>query len=66
MERQDQQPTETLEAQISQSSEKRQDKNCTTSQPYRSPQVLLVGKAQRFMAGAPFGSEYDGQGGYKP
>ncbi|HLG62216.1 MAG TPA: hypothetical protein VKY19_09810 [Ktedonosporobacter sp.] len=66
MEHQDQQPTERLETQIAQCSEKRRDKDCTTQQFYRSPQVLLIGKAQCLMAGAPFGGDYDGQGGYKP
>ncbi len=62
MERQDQQFVKTLEAQTPQSSEENRDKNYTTQQPYCSPQVLLVGKAQRLMAGYAFGSNYDGQG----
>jgi len=66
MKRQDQQPVETLETRTPHSSEESWDENYTIQQPYRSPQVLLVGRAQRLMAGAPFGGEYDGQGGYKP
>lgn len=62
MERQDQQPVETLASQISESSEENQDKNCAAQRPYRSPQVLLVGKAKRLMAGHSAGSNYDGQG----
>ncbi|HZO72431.1 MAG TPA: hypothetical protein VFB60_09535 [Ktedonobacteraceae bacterium] len=64
MEHQEQQPVETLESQISQSSEERRDKHWTTPQSYRSPQVLLVGKAQRLMAAYAAGSVYDSQGLY--
>jgi len=62
MKRQDRLSVETLEPQTSQGSEKSRDKNCVAQQPYRSPQVLLVGKAQRLMAGYAAGSNYDGQG----
>lgn len=64
MERQYQQPVETLESQISQCSEENRDKNRASQQPYRAPQVLLVGKAQRLMASSSSGSVYDGQGLY--
>lgn len=64
MERQQQQPVETLKAQISQCSEECRDKNRASQQPYHSPRVLLVGKAQRLMASSSHGSVYDGQGLY--
>jgi len=64
MKRQHQQFVETLELQIAQSSEESRDKNRTTQQPYRAPQVILVGRAQRLMASSSHGSVYDGQGLY--
>lgn len=63
MEHQDQQPIETIASQISKCPEERQDKNCPTH-PYRSPQVLLIGKAKHLMAGYTTGHVYDSQGGY--
>ena len=64
MKRQDQQFVETLESQISPCSEESRDKDYTTPQSYRSPQVLLVGKAQRLIASSAYGSVSDAQGTY--
>lgn len=59
-----QQPIKTLETRTPHSSEESWDENYTTPRSYLSPQVLLVGKAQRLMASSSHGSVYDGQGLY--
>ena len=63
MEKQEQQSIETLESQMSESSEKREEKNGATL-PYCSPQVFLVGKAKRLMAGDALGHHSDTAGLY--
>jgi hypothetical protein len=51
MKHQDQKPMETLESQMSESPEERQDRSYVTKS-YCAPQVFLVGKAKRLMAGS--------------
>jgi hypothetical protein len=63
MEHQDQKAMETLESQISACSEERLDESCAI-RSYRSPQVFLVGKAERLIAGAPGGNWGDTWGNY--
>jgi hypothetical protein len=54
MERQDQRSIETLDSRTSECPEGCQEKH-TATQPYRPPQVSLVGKAKRLMAGGEMG-----------
>ena len=58
MEHQDQKPIETLESQMPESTEKRQDKIYATH-PYRAPQVFLIGKAKRLMRSNYQGTVWD-------
>ncbi|HWS84063.1 MAG TPA: hypothetical protein VN207_07360 [Ktedonobacteraceae bacterium] len=60
MEHQNQKPMETLASQMSESPEERQEKSCAI-QSYRSPQVFLVGKAKRLIAGFAQGQNRDAQ-----
>ena len=62
MKHQDQNPIETLESPMAESPLECQESNCAP-RPYRTPQVLLVGKAKRLMAGMGYGIEYDYEGG---
>jgi hypothetical protein len=62
MERQDQKPIETLEPKVLESLEEPQEKSCVTPS-YRAPQVVLVGKAKRLVAGSYYDYDYD-YGGY--
>jgi hypothetical protein len=62
--RQNQQLIKTLETRMPHSSEESWGENYTPPRSYRSPRVLLVGKAQRLMASSAAGSVYDGQGLY--
>ena len=67
MKRQNQQNKQfikTLETRMPHSSEESWDENYTTPRSYLSPRVLLVGKAQRLMAGYASGSMLDSEGGY--
>jgi hypothetical protein len=58
MEHQNQKPMGTLASQMSESPEERQEKSCAI-QSYRSPQVFLVGKAKRLIAGGVHGQDRD-------
>jgi hypothetical protein len=64
MKRQDRQTDEIREMQIPEVAEKHEDKN-DTSQQYRAPQVFLVGKAQRLIAGSTYGQYADGMQGWQ-
>jgi hypothetical protein len=60
MKLQDQNPMEALESRIGESPLGCQE---SASRSYRAPQVLLVGKAKRLMAGAVYGAvDYEGAG----
>ncbi|HEU5375110.1 MAG TPA: hypothetical protein VFV38_06715 [Ktedonobacteraceae bacterium] len=61
MKRQHRQTGEINEMQIPAVSEKHEDKH-STGQQYRAPQVFLVGKAQRLIAGMTTGKYKDGSG----
>jgi hypothetical protein len=58
MEHQDQKSIETLDSRTSECPEGCQEKH-TATQPYRPPQVSLVGKAKRLMAGGDMGIAWD-------
>jgi len=63
MKLQDQRIIEALKAQMPEHAEEYKEKNCT-HQPYRTPEVLLVGKAKRLVAGSPSGINYDSRHHY--
>ena len=63
MEKQEQQPIETLESQVAESSEERGEKNGATL-PYQSPEMFCVGKAKRLMAAFMAGQHSDLSGLY--
>lgn len=63
MKLQDQRIIETLKTQMPEHTEEHKAKSCT-HQPYRTPEVFLVGKAKRLMAGLSLGPNFDTQGHY--
>jgi len=63
MKLQDQRTIEVLETQMSEHSEEHNDESCTR-QPYRAPEIFLVEKAKRLIAGYPRGNDYDLHGQY--
>ena len=63
MKLQDQRTIEVLEAQMPEFSEEHKDESCSC-QPYRTPAVFLVGKANRLIAGYQHGTDYDTYGQY--
>ena len=58
MKLQDQRTIEVLEAQMPEHSKEHKDKSCVR-QPYCTPEVVLVGKANYLVAGGPMGSFLD-------
>ncbi len=58
MKLQDQRTIEVLEAQMPEHSKEHKDKSCVR-QPYCTPEVVLVGKANRLVASGPIGSFVD-------
>jgi len=63
MKLQDQGTNEVLKDQMPEIAEEHKDKS-DTCQPYRSPEVFLVGKAKRLVAGTLYGNNFDQLGQY--